>query len=180
MKKLFLILFSFFCICCFGKVELFEISPRNTKYLPGGKEADGIIGDFVLRNNKIECVISGSAPNRKANMGAFWGANGMTPGCLYDLTLRGKNNDQLTIFSPSKQQGRVSYVMIGEDKKSIITHISPAISGGLTKTHTFSLSEEEYGLLITSRLYNNGIEKIAGPINDSWTRFRNTGKFDSV
>ena len=180
MKKLFLILFSFFCICCFGKVELFEISPRNTKYLPGGKEADGIIGDFVLRNNKIECVISGSAPNRKANMGAFWGANGMTPGCLYDLTLRGKNNDQLTIFSPCKQQGRVSYVMIGEDKKSIITHISPAISGGLTKTHTFSLSEEEYGLLITSRLYNNGIEKIAGPINDSWTRFRNTGKFDSV
>ena len=57
MKKLFLILFSFICICCFGKVELFEISPRNTKYLPGGKEADGIIGDFVLRNNKIPLKI---------------------------------------------------------------------------------------------------------------------------
>ena len=56
-----------------AKVEVHEISKNNVELLPGGKEADGIIGDFVLRNNLIECVIGGSADNRKANMGAFWG-----------------------------------------------------------------------------------------------------------
>jgi hypothetical protein len=94
----------------YAKVEVFEISKNNVDLLPGGKEADGIIGDFVIRNKAIECVIGGSADNRKANMGAFWGPDGVTPGCLYDLCLKGSNNDQLTIFSPSRQQGRVSYV----------------------------------------------------------------------
>ena len=167
------------CALC-GKVEVIEISPSNTDDLPGGKEADGIIGDFVLRNSNVEVTIGGSAPNRKANMGAFWGPNGVTPGCLYDFTLRGTNNDQLTIFSPSKQQGRVSYVKIGEDQKSVIAFVSTAISGGLTKRHTYSLNDGEYGITVTSSLLNGTNEKISGPINDSWTRFRESGKFDSV
>ena len=116
----FLIPFLLLFLFC-EKVEVFEISSSRVSDLPQGKEADGIIGDFVLRNNKIEVVIGGGASNRKANMGAFWGPNGVTPGCLYDLTLRGSDNDQLTIFSPSKQQGPVSYVRIGEDAKSVET-----------------------------------------------------------
>ena len=43
---------------------------------PPRKEADGIIGDFVIRNTLIECLIGGSADNRKANMGAFWDRRG--------------------------------------------------------------------------------------------------------
>ncbi|MDG1324822.1 MAG: hypothetical protein P8P49_03570 [Opitutales bacterium] len=111
MKKtslLFLLLIPIFSQ--FGKVEIIEISPDTVTQLPKGKEADGIIGDFVLRNGLIECAIGSSAPDRKTNMGAFWGANGMTPGCLYDLCLRGTKNDQLTIFSPSRQQGEISYI----------------------------------------------------------------------
>ena len=170
----------FLNLILFGKVEVIEISPTRTTDLPGGKEADGIIGDFVLRNSNIEVTIGSGAPDRKANMGAFWGPGGVTPGCLYDLTLRGRNNDQLTIFAPSKQQGVVSYVKIGADKQSIITHVSSALTGGLTKTHTYSLDAEEYGVYITSHLYNGTKDKISGPINDSWTRFRESGKFDSV
>ena len=82
----------------------------------------------------------------------------MTPGCLYDLTLRGTKNDQLTIFSPSKQQGRISYIRIGDDQKSVITHVSPALSGGLTKTHTYSIKEGEYGISVTSN-YLMGLTK---------------------
>ena len=37
----------------FAAPEAFEIGPDNKDQLPGGKEADGIIGDFVLRNDKI-------------------------------------------------------------------------------------------------------------------------------
>jgi hypothetical protein len=180
MKKLLLCIFT---LCAgpalFAKAEVIEISPKNTSDLPGGKEADGIIGDFVLRNSLIEVTIGG-APNRKANMGAFWGANGVTPGCLYDLTLRGTKNDQLTIFSPSKQQGRISYIRIGDDQKSVITYVSPALSGGLTKTHTYSIEEGDYGISVTSKLFNGTKEKISGPINDSWTRFRESGKFGLV
>ena len=181
IQKLFIPHLTLLLTCIlWGKVEVIEISPSNTTDLPGGKEADGIIGDFVLRNSNVEVTIGGGAPNRKANMGAFWGPNGVTPGCLYDLTLRGTNNDQLTIFSPSKQQGRVSYVKIGEDRKSVIAFVSPALSGGLTKTHTYSLKDGEYGITVISRLLNGTNEKISGPINDSWTRFRESGKFDSV
>ena len=49
-------------------VEAVEIGRHNTHLLPKGKEADGILGDFVLRNNKIEALISGSQPLRRANM----------------------------------------------------------------------------------------------------------------
>ena len=83
--------------------EAFELGAQNADQRPGGKEADSISGDYVLRNDLIEAVISSDAPRRKADMGTFWGQ--ITPGCLYDLTLRGADNDQITIFSPSRQQG---------------------------------------------------------------------------
>ena len=48
--------------------EAFEVGPDQKSALPGGREADGIIGDFILRNDKIEAVISGNLPLRRANM----------------------------------------------------------------------------------------------------------------
>src|SRR5678815_3447676 len=89
--------------------EAIEVSSKNREQLPRGKEADGIIGDFILRNEKVVAVISGNLPLRRANMSTFYGATGITPGCLYDLTLRDANNDQLTVFCPSSQQGPVSW-----------------------------------------------------------------------
>src|SRR5688500_20286504 len=90
-----------------------EVGSATTDLLPKGKEADGIVGDFVLRNDRVEAVVSGNLPRRRANMSTFYGADGVTPGCLYDLTLRGANNEQLTIFAPSGQQGTVSHLHIG-------------------------------------------------------------------
>ena len=54
-----------------AKSEVLEISAATTAQLPQGKEADGIIGDFVLRNDRIEAVISGNLPLRRANMSSF-------------------------------------------------------------------------------------------------------------
>ena len=66
IKKLFNPCLTLLLTCTlWGKVEVIEISPTNTDDLPGGKEADGIIGDFVLRNSNVEVTIGGSAPNRK-------------------------------------------------------------------------------------------------------------------
>src|SRR6188472_3615249 len=59
--------------------EAFEVGPDRLKDLPQGKEADGIAGDFVMRNDTVEVLISGNLPERRANMSTFYGADGMTP-----------------------------------------------------------------------------------------------------
>ena len=148
MKTLILPAFFALFASVFAKVEVFEISKNSVDLLPGGKEADGIIGDFLIRNGLIECVIGGSADNRKANMGAFWGADGVTPGCLYDLCLRGSNNDQLTIFSPSRQQGKVSYVRPSPGGNGVEVVVSSALSGSLFKRHLYQVKENEAGITI--------------------------------
>ena len=163
-----------------GKVEVFEISKDNVNLLPEGKEADGIIGDFVIRNKAIECVIGGSAANRKANMGAFWGADGVTPGCLYDLCLRGSKNDQLTIFSPSRQQGRVSYVRPSPEGNGVEVVVSSAVSGSLFKRHIYHARENEAGITIDTLLRNEGPKPVSGPISDRWTRFNSSGRFGAI
>ena len=116
--------------------EAFEVSAQNFSELPGGKEADGIVGDFVLRNDLVAAVISQNAPDRKANMGTFWGASGSTPGCLYDLSHRGKDDDQITIFAPFGQRGDVSYVRVAEDaaegEAAIETVITATKGNGLS------------------------------------------------
>src|SRR5580692_8284357 len=111
------VIISLFATAIFAHAapEAFEVGPAQKDQLPQGKEADGIIGDFILRNDKIEAVISGNLPLRRANMSTFYGSNGITPGCVYDLTLRGANNDQLTIFAPAQQQGAVSWVRVVKD-----------------------------------------------------------------
>ena len=56
--------------------EAFEFGPEQKAALPGGREADGIIGDFILRNDRIEAVVSGNLPLRRANMSTFYGESG--------------------------------------------------------------------------------------------------------
>ena len=47
--------------------EVFEAALGREAELPKGKEADGILGDFVLRSDKVEALISQNSPNRRAN-----------------------------------------------------------------------------------------------------------------
>ena len=142
-----------------ARPEAFEVGPRQTEALPQGKEADGIIGDFVLRNDLIEAVISHKAPHRRANMSTYYGEGGITPGCLYDLSLRGTDNDQLTIFGPLNQRGEVSQVRILSDggesgEASILTEISAASNDGVSISHTYRLRDGWQGLLIQSTVRN--------------------------
>lgn len=159
--------------------EAFEIGPANTAQLPRGKEADGIIGDFVLRNDRTEAVISGGSPHRRANMSTFYGTNGVTPGCLFDLTLRGAHNDQLVIFTPLMQQGPVSHVRIVSDGKDgtaeIETVVSAASNEGLFKRHQWQLRDGEPGVLVISTLRNEGAAPRKGTLDDRWTRFASNG-----
>src|SRR5207302_2144003 len=64
-------------------------------YAPAGKEADAIYGDYVLRNDKIVCVIADPVPTRHANMTIR-----NVGGCVIDLTSRKQQNDQLGCYYP--------------------------------------------------------------------------------
>ena len=169
------------CLCvatAAAAPEAIEIGPKNVDQLPRGKEADGIIGDFVLRNDRVEAVISGNLPNRRANMSTFYGPTGVTPGCLYDLTPRGRNNDQITIFAPAYQQGTVSYVKIAEaleGEAAVETVITAASTGGLYKRHLYRIRDGWQGVLIETTVRNESKADIAIRNDDRWTNFRVTG-----
>jgi len=159
--------------------EAFEVAPDQKDQLPQGKEADGIIGDFLLRNDKIEAVISGNLTLRRANMSTFYGADGITPGCLYDLTLRGENNDQITIFAPAQQQGAVSWVRVardGHDGEAVVECVVTGAShGGLARYQQYQLRDGWQGLRITTTLVNESAEPKKVFMMDKWTNFLRVG-----
>lgn len=164
--------------------EVFELGEANFDERPKGREADGIVGDFVIRNDKVSALISGNLPLRRANMTTFYGDDGITPGCLYDLTLLGLENDQITIFAPSGQRGPINHVRIVDDGKNgeaiLETFTSSAKSGGLTKRHEFRLKDGQSGVLIVSTITNEGKEPVKFPLADQWTQMKSKGVFNGI
>ncbi|MBI4603288.1 MAG: carboxypeptidase regulatory-like domain-containing protein [Planctomycetes bacterium] len=142
--------------------EVFEVGAKLTDCLPKGKEADGIIGDFVLRNGHLEALVSGALPERKANMGTNW--NQPTPGCLYDLCVRGSENDQLTYLGPGGLEGPVSHVRaIGPEEnplgaQGVRTERTAATGQGHGQRHDYLLKDDWAFIAILST-YRNEDEK---------------------
>lgn len=190
----------------FANPALFEVGMHNKEELPEGKEDDGIVGDFIIRNDKIVGVISGDLPLRRANMTVF-GAY-VTPGTLYDLTFVDNQNDQLTIFAPSGQRGPISYGRIvsdGSDGEAVFeTVVSSAVSpepyadrmrlmygmygrGELDmgpervyKRHTYHLQDGWQGLLIRTTLRNDGQETASLGTADYWKDVSNTKTVNGI
>jgi len=185
MKKI-LILFLLTPALTHAAVEAFEVGPKNTGQLPQGKEADGIIGDFILRNDHITAVISGNQPLRRANMSTFYGNSGITPGCLYDLTRNNRQNDQLTIFAPGSQRGDVSHVRVLEagDAKAktaaIEVVVDAARNNGLYKRHVYRLDGIESGLTITTTYRNDSQQIRRGTVDDYWKPSGRKGTFRNM
>jgi hypothetical protein len=160
--------------------EVFEVGPGLEKELPQGKEADGIRGDFVLRNDKISALVSQNAPLRRANMSTFYGADGITPGCLFDLTLRGKPNDQLIYFGPAGQRGQVSWVRLVPGKAAVETVITAPKNNDVYERHEYRVRDSDQGLWIISTVRNESNEPRKFTRRDEWTRFTETGFADGV
>lgn len=162
--------------------EALEIGKAHTNQMPGGKEADGIVGDFLMRNNLIEAVISGDAPFRKADMGGWWDA--VSPGCLYDLTLRGADNDQITVYSPSNQRGPVTYVRVADSGVSgeavIEVLVSAASNDGLEIMHRYRLRDDWHGLLISTHIHNQSDKTVEFDPMDQWKPSKNKKKVAGI
>lgn len=167
-----------FVVCQLHAAEVFEASLGREAELPGGKEADGIRGDFVLRNDVVEAVISQNAPLRRANMSTFYGADGVTPGCLYDLTLRGAANDQLVCYGPSGH-GEVSYVKsmpsTNPDEAAVECVKTAAKNEGVFKRNEYRVKDGIQGVFITTTFRNESGEPKKISAKDDFTRFDSTG-----
>ncbi len=76
--------------------DLVALSPQTwDRYIPQGKEVDGIYGDFAMTNDQIVAVIAHPKRGRNANMTVR-----EVGGCLIDLTRRDRQSDQLSAFYP--------------------------------------------------------------------------------
>ena len=141
-------------------VEAFEVGQDRIAELPKGKEADGIVGDFVLRNGKIELLVGGNLPLRRANMMTEW--HTPIPGTIFDLDLRGTENDQLTAFRPGDEKGALSWVRVVESSApgsaAIEAVRTAAKGGGLYTRHEYRLQEDQQHVVVTSTYRNEGGE----------------------
>lgn len=159
--------------------EVREITRETTDLLPRGKEADGIVGDFLLRNDRVEVVISGNLPGRRANMSTFYGAEGITPGCVYDLSLRGMHNDQITVFCPAGQQGPVSWVRVleprAEGEVAVECVVTPEAGAGVGRRHVYTLRDGWQGVRVTTTLTNATGHSRRVSFGDRWTNFLRAG-----
>ncbi len=160
-----------------GKVEAVEVGREMTSLLPAGKEADGIIGDFVLRNDKIHAVIGGNLPLRRPNMSTEY--QFVTPGCLYDLDLRGAGNDQITVFRPGGLGGELSWVRVVKD--GMVEAVRTAAKGeGLYQRHEYRVEPGWQYVLVTSTYRNESqaAKRITPP--PVWKQFSQVWKAGEV
>jgi len=159
--------------------EVFEANNGREAELPKGKEADGIRGDFVLKNDKIEALVSQNAPNRRANMSTFYGDDGVSPGCLYDLALLGSDNDQLICYGPTGH-GPVSYVRIvpGTDKASAaVESVKTAASNkGIFHREEYRVKDGMQGVFVTSTLRNETDAPVKVNTKSDFVRFEKQGE----
>ena len=178
MKRVFLFALAF---ASAHAAEVIEVAPGNEAILPGGKEADGIIGDFLLRSDKVEAVVSQNAPNRRANMSTFYGEDGVTPGCLFDLTLKGTNNDQLICFGPCGH-GPVSYVKTApsknKDEATVEAVTTAAKNGGIFKLNLYKVRDGVQGIFITTILRNESEKEQEVSTKNDFTRFEKHGEVE--
>ncbi|MDF1753549.1 MAG: CehA/McbA family metallohydrolase [Verrucomicrobiales bacterium] len=165
--------------------EVAELSKSGFENRPGGKEADSIVGDFVLRSKFVEAVVSGDLPLRRPNMSGYYGTGNHTPGCLYDLTRRGADNDQLTVFSPCLQKGDVTHVRLVEDADpataAVEVYISAATSGEtVSVTHEYRVHDDWDGILITTSFASTSDKPVVKNIYDHWTQMRLQGSYKGI
>ncbi|MEM6916800.1 MAG: CehA/McbA family metallohydrolase, partial [Verrucomicrobiota bacterium] len=117
-------------------------------------------------------------------MSAFYGEGNETPGCLYDLTLKDSDNDQITIFTPSTQKGPVNYVRriegLEEGLVGVETVRTAAKGGGVSRRHEYLLAEGWQGVLILSEFENLGEKEEKLSLKDGWTQMRERGNVKGI
>src|SRR3546814_899828 len=75
--------------------EIVRLTSKNLHLVPKGKEVDAMIGDWVIKNDKVVAVIGDIYEDREANQMVS-----SIQGAIIDFTSLKDNNDQLTVYYP--------------------------------------------------------------------------------
>ncbi len=164
------------------RAEAFEVSPERIHELPTGKEADGLPGDFVLRNDRIHALVSGAQPFRRANMTTDYAS--VLQGSLYDLDLRGAGNDQLTVLRPGGESGDLSFVRVVSDEADgagIVEAVRTAeLGGGIYTRHEYRLEPGWQYVLVTSTYRNHSGSSVSIAPAPVWKGLENEQQIGDI
>jgi hypothetical protein len=133
---------------------------------PQGKEVDCILGDLVLRNDRITAVIAQPTPGRHANM-----TTRNVGGAVIDLTSRDDSNDQLTAFHPGageftwRRKADSNHPASGSE--IVLELESPASEKHPAAELTYRLREGEPFLRIETRYFNPHPQAIEAALQDA-------------
>lgn len=133
--------------------EIVRVTNQNWEtVVPGGKEVDAVLGDFVLRNDHLVAVVGNTVEGRFTNMVAGDGA-----GMLIDLTTRAANNDQLVCFYPGGGEFRYRKFEIvkATGPEVILRVVAEADHRSALQVQTdYVLEDGAKGLLVITRVVN--------------------------
>lgn len=119
--------------------EIIQLTADNIQEnIPQGKEVDAIIGDYLLRNDKIVAIVANPIEGRNVHLTCR--ENG---GCLIDLTRLDVSNDQLTAYMP-RPRGHVFRVgkATKHDDGSVSFMVSgPRAENGVRVTSVYTLRD---------------------------------------
>ena len=158
--------------------ETFLPGGEHASLPPSGKEADWILGDYVLRNDRIVAVIAKPVATRNANMTVR-----NVGGCVIDLTSVDQPNDQLSAFYPGGGRFTLNRVGVaasgagassqthddqlqasGETVRAILVAL-PSERSAMVEV-SYSLSDGDDFLTVTNRYSNPHQEPITIELED--------------
>ncbi len=158
--------------------EIVRLNQKNLSLLPGGKEVDGMEGDWLMRNDLVVAVIGAAYSDREANQMVS-----SIQGAVIDYTSRRANNDQLVVYYPQGARVDVAsadtIVVLRATGASVqlraIRYPTPAEP--FTSTTTYTLNDGEGFLRVTTTYENKTSETVAVRIYD---QLRCDNKVDDV
>ena len=170
-------------LCTLGLIpafggEVIRLNQKNLSLLPGGKEVDGIAGDWLMRNDRVVAVIGAAYPDREANQMVS-----SIQGAVIDYTSRRANNDQLVVYYPQGARVDVAsadtIIVLQATGASVQLRAIryPTSAEPFTSTTTYTLNDGESFLRMTTTYENNTSEPVAVRIYD---QLRCDNKVDDV
>ncbi len=120
-------------------------------YAPPGKEADAVLGDYVLKNDKIWAIVAQPAKWRNANMTVK-----SVGGCLIDFTTIVRPNDQLSAFFPTMRR-TFEHIETSPANapKAVLTLRATAAADKPDMILSYELEDGQSALLIRTILVNS-------------------------
>lgn len=166
-KSLTIIFILFLSIVNVYAAQIVRLNESNLNLLPMGKEVDGMIGDWVMKNDKVIAVIGATFSDREANQMVS-----SIQGAIIDFTTLSANNDQLTVYYP--QGARVDVpsadtiiVVKGSGSEIVLKVIKYATNQEPYTAETiYTLKDGEDFIHVQTTFYNNSKSFVKIPVFD--------------